>query len=159
MDYFAVQHLDVDRLLRDWRWLYPNLATLVARSVWGDLFLLGSNGQILWLDVQVGEFRTVAENIEMFRESVSNEELQEPWFATHDERKAAEDGLKPGPDECIAFAIPLVFAESGYRGNGYISDIYETVSFLGDLHRQIRALPDGSQVRLVIGKPPEKNPS
>jgi len=42
-----------------------------------------------------------------------------------------------------------MFAESGAPNNAYLADLYEQVSFLGDLHRQISKLPDGTKVRFV----------
>jgi hypothetical protein len=34
--------------------------------------------------------------------------------------------------------------------NVYVADLYEQVSFLGDLNRQISKLPDGTKVRLHV---------
>jgi hypothetical protein len=48
-----------------------------------------------------------------------------------------------------------VFAESGAANPAYLVDLYENVSLLGDLNRQISSLPDGSKVRLRVMKPPE----
>jgi hypothetical protein len=46
---------------------------------------------------------------------------------------------------------------SGTPGNVYIADLNEYVSFLGDLHFQLKDVPDGGKVRLIIGKKPEEN--
>lgn len=50
----------------------------------------------------------------------------------------------------MGFGVPAVFAEGGTPATDYLADIYEHVSFLGDLHRQIVSLPDGSNVRLRV---------
>lgn len=52
---FQVDHLDVDRLLEEWRWLCSQPVTLVARSVFGDLFLLTNEGKVLWLEITFGK--------------------------------------------------------------------------------------------------------
>ena len=36
-----------------------------------------------------------------------------------------------------------------------VVDLYEHIAFLGDINQQIATLPDGAEVRLVIGKKPE----
>lgn len=36
---WAVDHLDVDLILVEWRWLCPQRVELVARNAFGDLFL------------------------------------------------------------------------------------------------------------------------
>ena len=51
-------------------------------------------------------------------------------------------------------SVPLVFREGGGQDTPYIADLYEHVSFLGDLNKQIAELPDGAQVRLVIAPKP-----
>lgn len=48
------------------------------------------------------------------------------------------------------FSVPLVFAESGSPDTPYVADLYEHISFLGDLNRQISSLPDGAKVRIRV---------
>jgi hypothetical protein len=49
-----------------------------------------------------------------------------------------ESGLR----QCVGFKMPLVFSESReVPANAYVADLYEQVSFLGDLHRQIARSP------------------
>jgi hypothetical protein len=55
--------------------------------------------------------------------------------------------------QCIAFDVPVVF-EEGANNSAYIVDIYDCVGFLGDLHRQLVTLPDGTKVEVVIKPPP-----
>jgi hypothetical protein len=152
MDYFAVEHLSVERLLKSWRWLCPERLSLVARNAFGDLFLQDDGGNIMWLDVAIGRVTHVANSCETFRAYIATEELRKRWFAVRDETQAASRGLAPGLEQCIGFSIPLVFAESGYTENPYVADLYDHVSFLGDLHRQVAELPEGAKVKLVIKK-------
>ena len=147
MDYFDVQELSVDRLLQNWRWLFPQKATLVARNSFGDLFVQDESGVIWWLQAGPGTVDQVAASLSDFRSLAAGAQKDE-WFATEDEQAAAQNGLMPGKDQCIAFSIPIVFKEGG---RPYVADLYEQVSFLGDLHRQIKDLPDGAKVRLKTG--------
>ena len=101
-----------------------------------------------WLDVAIGRLNLVAGSEAEFFELAGTPEKREEWFAESDELAANARGLKPNANQCIAFSIPLVFAESGYSENPYVGDIYEHVSFLGDLHRQIANLTEGAKVRL-----------
>jgi hypothetical protein len=152
-DWFAVDHLDVERLLAEWRWLCPNRVSLVARDAFGALFLRDQAGQIHRLDVDIGKLLKVADSQAQFTELVNSK--REEWFAESDELAAAAKGLMPNADQCIAFAVPLVFRTSTTGAtNPYIADLYEHVSFLGDINKQISSLPDGAEVRLVIGAKP-----
>ena len=131
--HFHVGHLSLERLLEDWRWLCPQPVALVARNAFGDLYLREEFGKILKLDVAIGQIKEVAESEAEFRRLAATKEKREEWFAESDELAALRQGLKPGANQCIGFKTPLV---------------YEYVSFLGELHRQISQVPDGSKVRL-----------
>jgi hypothetical protein len=153
-DWFAVDHLDVDRLLVEWRWLCQGPVALVARNAFADLFLRDASGHVCCLDVAIGKLTKVADSEKQFRELATTRENQEEWFALADESAAVAKGLEPNTTQCIGFGLPLVFAESGSPDTPYVADLYEHVSFLGDLNRQIAELPEGAKVRLVIAPKP-----
>jgi hypothetical protein len=159
MDNFAVDHLDVERLLKEWRWLYPHPVRLIARDAFGNLFLEDQGGRVLRLEIHGGEVREIASSRGIFDEGVQDPVLRDDWFGTVDEASGAERGLVPGPLQAITFAIPIVFKQGGYAANAYIGELYEAVSFLGDLHHQIHELPDGAQVRLRVKGDPEEKPT
>ena len=148
--YFLVGNLDVDRLLSEWRWLCPQSLALVARSAFGDLFLRDEAGKIIKLDIAIGQILEVATSEADFRDLAYTKEKREQWFAESDELAAMERGLNPNQDQCVAFKTPIIFAEAGTPNNAYVGSLYEQVSFLGDLHRQISQLPDGSKVQFRI---------
>lgn len=150
--WFRVQHLDIERLLAEWRWLCPSRMTLVARSAFGDLFLADDAGQVLRLDVSVGKLETIASSETEFQALLEDPEKRETWFGETDERSLAEKGLVPSDNQCIGFYPPLVFAEKPHEP--YLVDIYEHVSFLGDLNNQIVNVPDGEKIKLMVGDRP-----
>ena len=154
---FEVGQLDVNRLLEQWRWLCGQPVTLVARNGFGDLFLRTAEGKVLRLDVGDGTLAQVAESEAGFQDSLKQSPKRELWFAERQLEGFANRGLRPNDLECIGFKVPVVFAESANEPNdAYVADLYEQVSFLGDLHRQIAHTPDGAKVRLNVGSPREK---
>src|SRR5262249_54280119 len=124
-NWFAVDHLDVERLLADWRWLCSQRMTLVARNAFADLFLCDESGEVFRLDVAIGKLTKVADSDAQFRELAASHEKREEWFAETDVRAAAARGLKPNTNQCIGFSVPLVFAEGGSPDTPYIADLYE----------------------------------
>ena len=146
--WFQVDHLDVERLLKEWRWPCPKSMTLVAKSSFADLFLRDAAGRIFHLDVTIGRFTEIANSELDFRKLVETAEKRKEWFAETEEAATVAQGLRPDATQCIGFSVPLVFAESGSGNKPYIVDLYEHVSFLGDLNRQISTCPDGTKVRL-----------
>jgi hypothetical protein len=109
---------------------------------------------VFWLQVAVGKLTEVCHSETDFREVAQTDQKREEWFAETDMLAAAKRGLRPNLSQYIGFSVPLVFAESGPTDTAFIVDLYEHVSFLGDLNRQISNLPDGSKVRLRV-TPPE----
>jgi hypothetical protein len=150
--YFHVDHLDAERLLAEWRWLRPQPMALVARSAFGDLFLRDEAGIIFKLDIAIGQLKQIAKSETEFRNLARMKEQREEWFAEPDELAAAAGGLNPGPEQCIAFKTPILFAEGGAPNNAYVGSLYEQVAFLGDLHRQIAELPEGTKVQFRLEK-------
>ena len=149
-NWFAVDHLDVERLLADWRWLCPERVSLIAKSAFGDLFLLNEAEQVLRLDVAIGILTKVSDSEDQFRELAGSRDKRQEWFAEAEEQAAASRGLKPNAYQCIGFSVPLVFAESGSPDTPHVADLYEHVSFLGDLNQQISTLPEGTRVHLKV---------
>ena len=145
----GVSILDLDRLLREWRWLCPQPVSLIDRNAYGDLFLRDDLDRIHMLDVGSGELALVAGSASEFNALKATPEKREEWFAESDANDAGERGLIPGSGQCIGFDIPTVFAESA-NATPYIADIYDHLGFLGDLHRQLSTFPDGTKVELVI---------
>lgn len=152
--WFQVQHLDVERLLANWRWLCPEPRTLIARSVFGHLFLADELGQIWWLDVEIGKLTRVAESEPEFHNLLQDSARRTQWFAEPEERAAASKGLIPNEAQCIGFEFPLVISSPGHSPKPYVADLYEVVSFLGDINEQIANVPDGTEVKLIIGPRP-----
>jgi len=151
--WFPVDQLEVERLLLEWRWLCPDQMTLVARSVFGDLFLRNEAGVVFWLNTAIGKLTEVAQSETHFLAMAETSEKQSEWFAEPDVQAAESRGLKSNTTQCIGFSVPVAFAESGSANTPYIADLYEYVSFLGDLNRQISTLPDGAKIKMQVQPP------
>ena len=145
--------LDSERLLREWRWRCPQSLTVIQRNVLGDLFLRDEAGRVHMLNVGFGDFILIAESVFEFTELAKTPERHEEWFAEREASAAAVRGLVPGPGQCIGFYPPVVSAECDGLNSAYVTDLYDNVGWLGDMHRQIAALPDGANVRIVVQPP------
>jgi len=150
---FDVRQLDGDRLLHEWRWLCPEPVTVIARSGFGDLFLRKLDGSVAWLHVATGTLSKAAETESQFFQLLQQPRLRNEWLGESELDTASERGLKLDDMHCIGFKVPLVFKESAaVPENAYVADLYEQVSFLGDLNRQIANASDGEKVRLTAVK-------
>ena len=65
---FAIDQLDENLLLEEWRWFCAERVTLVAGNGFGDLFLRTVEGKVLWLNVGSGTLAEVAESESSFED-------------------------------------------------------------------------------------------
>jgi|SRR5215470_838786 len=153
--YFDVDCLSGERLLEEWRWLCPGNLRLIAVDAFADLFFEDGESAILRLDTTIGRPDRIAGSAEEFVRFTKSSDYRKKWFCEDVALALAEQGFDPPKGKCIGYKTPIVFAgSSGHLSNVYIADLYEYVSFLGDLHSQMKDVPDGGKVRLVIGKKP-----
>jgi hypothetical protein len=137
-------------LLTEWRWLLGGLPRLVGWSAAGDLFVRDESGNVLRLDTGGGELERVSPSIEAFEHALSDpdraaELLLLPVVHDFERRHGAL-----GPSECLGFTTLPIFGGSYTAENRYRLPVTEHASFTGDVHRQLRDLPDGAAVRFKI---------
>jgi len=153
---FDVQGISVERLLHEWKWMAPGKYGLLAVNPFGDLFLKDANGTVHRLDITGGTISTVAGTEMEFREAAKGAGQRDDWFLQRLAEQASQKGCSPKKGQCVGYKIPTVFKESAnVPDNAYVADLYEFVSFMGDLHHQINDVPDGGQIRLKIQPRPE----
>ena len=154
---FDVDGISWEKLLLEWKWLAPGEFSLVAVNAFGDLFLQDGPGNVHRLDVTGGTISTMAASTAEFREAAEDTGKRRDWFLEELAEQAQQKGCSPGKGQCVGGKIPFVFKESTNRpDNMYVADLYEYVSFMGDLHRQIRDVQDGGKVRIRVQPSPDR---
>jgi hypothetical protein len=149
--YFDIDGIATERLLQEWKWLAPGEFDLLAVNAFGDLFLQDFQGRVHRLDVTSGTISSIAASREEFRVAARDAEKKRDWLLEELAEQAQRLGCSPGKGQCVGGKIPFVFAQSANAPeNMYVADLYEYVSFMGDLHSQIKSVPDGGQVRIRI---------
>ena len=146
---FDISGISSERLLYEWKWLVPEECKIVAVNPFGDLFLEDDQGRVQWLDVTSGTISALATSASEFQEEGKNTANRNGWFLEELAGRAEQKGFRPGKGQCVGYKIPSVFKESSNAiENMYVADLYEYVSFMGDIHRQMRDVPDGGKVRI-----------
>src|SRR5437870_2571187 len=112
MRHFNISGLSVDRLLQDWRWLCPEEMSLVARNIFGDLFLADRMGKIWMLDIGSGTIDCISGSLDDFQTLAVAPGKREKWFRESNAQVAEERGLVPNDQQCIGFKMPIMFKEA-----------------------------------------------
>ena len=148
---FDVDGLSFEKLLGEWRWLVHGNFRLLAVNAFGDLFLEALDGDVHRLDVTNATLSPIAASAKDFAAATATPEKKRDWFLEDLARQAAQRGCSPGKGQCIGYKIPVVFKESANAPNNlYVADLYEFVSFMGEIRRQMKDVPDGTKIRLKV---------
>lgn len=122
----------------------------VGWSSAGDLFYSDERDRICRLDTGSGAAEPVAESRSAFELAVGDSTRAEDLLLLPVVRsyEAAHGRLAAG--QCLGFHTLPVFGGAYSADNRYAISIAEHAAFTGDVHRQIRDLPDGTAVKLKV---------
>jgi hypothetical protein len=140
-----MKDIDFKTLAANWSWLIElDDYKLLAVSPFGDLLLRDTSNDIYLLDINSGEL------LQAEVSSENPETLFPDYFdgcLAHKYRQA-QLFLKPGT--CYGYKRQTVIGGSYEVENVYIADVRDYVSFMGDFCSQIKDIPDGTKVKIVV---------
>jgi hypothetical protein len=113
-------------------------------SPFGDLFMKDATGAFCLLDVNMGEIQDA--EIEGSNPALLFHFAFDMVIATG----YIDAGLLPDDGECFGYKQQLVAGGSLKSHNVYVAMLPEYISFMGDFHRQIQDVPDGTTVTLKV---------
>lgn len=137
--------IDVDRtdeLLREWRWLVPEAHHVFVTSIFGDLFLVGRDGRIFWLDVATGQEEEIASDITAFEALLADQEEADFYFSSSLARRCAAAGLTPGPTECLSYVQLPMFGGAYEPENFAVRPLQEHLDNWGPICRAASPVDD-----------------
>ena len=141
-----VRGLKQDLLLNDWLWLLPADSRPVVASKMGDLFVEAGEGSIFHLDTCTGDFQMVAESRESFDVEMDSTHFRRDVLLSDLVALKKLDGDIPTGHQCFSWVHPPVLGGSYEASNLEVSDLYVHLSITGQIHRQCKDLPPGTQV-------------
>jgi len=141
---------DTPDLLTEWRWLLGGRACLLGWSASGDLFYADERGAAWRLDAGGGEAERAAASRTALEAALAEpasaaELLLLPVVAAYE---AAHGTL--GHGSCLGYTILPVFGGAYTADNRYALPVAEYAAFTGDVHRQIRDLPERDRLELRV---------
>jgi hypothetical protein len=144
-----INKIDLEDICSDWQWGLEGQKSVALVSCIGDMFLIGKNGTINWLDTGVGQITKVAENLEEFEILLGNEHNIDNWFLPPLVEQLIEQGKILKENEVYSFKIIPALGGSYSIDNFEVTDISVHFSMTGQIHQQIKDLPDGIRINKV----------
>lgn len=71
---------DIEDILSCWTWKTAEMKSVAAISVLGDLFLVGKDDAVYWLQTDGGELTKAADSLKQFEQFLGEEEKVDNWF-------------------------------------------------------------------------------
>lgn len=136
--------------LASWSWLLGEGLRPRWLSRSGDVFLVGARGEVLWLETGGGTLTRIAASEREFEEGLAEAVWRDEWLLETVIARLARQGQVPAAGECFGYRILPVLGGAYDGENRVVVAGAEHVGLTGELHRQIRDLPDGATVRLEI---------
>lgn len=141
---------DWSSMLCDWTPPLPSSFTLWLVNRFGDAFVVDDGGLVHLLDVGAGTFTHLAADRAQFAELLGQGDNANNWLLIPLVDACRQAGLTAGPGQCYGFKVPPVFGGRYEVANIEPTDLSVHYSFLAEIYKQTKDLPDGTQVKTVV---------
>ncbi len=140
--------LDWATLLRPCHSLVPKEFTVWIVNRYGDVVLVQDDGSVHLLDVGRGALSRLAGSRDEFAGRLDESGNADDWFMIPLVDRCVAAGLILQPGQCYSYRQPPVLGGNYTVENTTITSLAKHYSFYGELHDQIKDLPDGAKVQL-----------
>lgn len=141
--------VDLSSLLADWEWAMCESMTPVLITAMGDIFAQGETRRIFFIDTSAGQIEKVAENGDEFQNLLRNANFVTAKMYPALILKWRKAGILLGPGEVYSYSHPLALGGDDSVDNIAAVDVAVHVSISGQIHRQIKDLPEGTDIREI----------
>lgn len=139
---------DWEALLADWQPLLPKNVSPWLLTRFGEVFFCQADGKIGMLQVSGFGYEVVAKDKVDFQEWLVDPDKVATWFLAPlvDALEAAGKHLQP--EQCYSFITPLGLGGKLAVDNVMVIPVHEHFRCFGEVFRQIKDFPDGTQIIL-----------
>jgi hypothetical protein len=152
IDHSAFEWLE---LVERWKWILPARFTPWMMNRFGDLFLCTDDGKVHWLRLDNGTLKCVAESKDNFCDKLDAPGAANDWLMLPLVDRLVAAGKILRDRQCYGFIQIPILGGDYTVANVEVRDIAAQYDFIGQAFQQLRDLPDGTPVELVIGKKKE----
>lgn len=140
----------VEAVRSHWGWAGIEPAQVTAISPFGHLVLRDRQGAFWYLDLELRTLDRIAEDETGLFAHMGDPEVREMWQADALVTRA-KDKLGAAPEgHCYSLSIPALLEGNYASDDFWLPPVTELIACMGDIERQIRNLPDGSNITLKL---------
>jgi hypothetical protein len=144
-------HLDREALLSDWRWLIgPSKQPILVAAI-GDAYVQDpEDGSVHLLDVGGGALEKIAGSVDEFRKLLADREFVTDSFVPSTIVALRNADKVLGPGQVYSYIKPPVLGGAYSVANLEPTDVSVHFSILGQIHQQVKDLPEGTPIDSII---------
>ena len=136
--------------LASWRWKVGDSSQIVALSLSGDIFFKDVSGSVHWLDTGAGTTELIASSESEFWSVLADPARAADLLLQHVVESFLQAHGPFPPSKCLGYrTLPILGGD--YAGaNRVLMPALEHFAFTGDVHQQIKDLPDGTHIEFTV---------
>lgn len=147
-----INTVDITDILSYWLWQITNIESVYMITVFGDIFYIGKDEGIYWLQSDCGDLVKVAENIEQFQKFLLDENKFDEWFLPQLVENLVNAGKILKENQIYSYKIFPVIGGEYTIDNIEPTDISVHFALSSQICEQIKELPDGTKVNIIVKK-------
>lgn len=145
---------DWNEFMSDWGFALPEPFTIWLVNRFGDIVAVFDDGSVHFLDVGTGVIERIADSCEHFISLVDQDNNARGWFLIDLVDQCVAAGFVLNDNQCYSFKVPPILGGQYSVQNVAVTDLAVHYSFMADICRQAKDLPNGTKVRIVVGPKP-----
>ena len=138
--------VDMDTLLSEWTWAMPESLRPVLLTAMGDAFAQGESGAVYFVDMVEGCIRSVADDGESFQSLLRENQFVTDYMFPSRIVQFRKAGMTLKSGQVYSHKQLLVLGGADDIGNVEATDVGVHISVHGQVHRQVKDLPDGAPI-------------
>ena len=147
-----ITNVDLEDILSCWQWRVADMKSIVTLSCLGDIFLLGIDDSIYWLQTDTGDLTKIAKSLEEYQQFLNDEEKIDNWFLPLLVEKLLSARKILKENEVYSYKkLPVIGGEYSVD-NIDPTDMSIHFALSGQICEQIKDLPDGTKVNIKVEK-------
>jgi hypothetical protein len=139
----SVDKTSFQHLLSEWRWLVPQNILPLWLSPFGDWMLRYEDGKIYFLDILDGSISLAAQSEHALNNLLQNEANQNRWLMSDWVGICRDRKLLLAQGQCYGWKLAPILGGKFEFQNIQLFDISVYECIMGQIHRQIKKLPEG----------------
>jgi hypothetical protein len=147
-----IKNVDIEEILSCWQWRVSDMKAVVTISCIGDIFLLGYDDNIYWLQTDSGDLTKIANSLEEYQIMLRDEENIDNWLLPLLVEKLVAAGKTLKQYEVYSYKILPVIGGEYSIDNIDPKDMSVHFAYSGQICEQIKDLPDGTKVNINFEK-------